>query len=238
VHTLLLFSVALQIAAAAPVIQTEKDKRGSIPLQTKKDEQARRSSKKRKSNVSKVGSHNHEGVGTTLRRPPIYRVRVTIIDLQRRPIEDAKVWSTVGGEPKKVAGGWQFDISSESVPVNGKVTFHASKETAFLDGESDLQLGRDPNPVITIKLNKVVEGVLVRGIVVDESNNALGEVRVNIVGFESEAVRTQPDGGFVLPAHAAVNQQVLLHAEKLGYKAVNQYHPAGDESATIVLERK
>lgn len=172
------------------------------------------------------------------RRPDIYRVRVTVIDPQRRPVEDARVWSTVGGEPKKVAGGWQFDIPSASVPTDGKVIFHASKENAFFDGERDLQLGKDPNPAVTIEMIKIVEGVVVRGIVVDETNNAIGEVRVNVVGYESEAVITKPNGGFVLPAHAAVGQQVLLHAEKPEYKAKNQYHPAGDEPVTIILERR
>lgn len=172
------------------------------------------------------------------KRPDIYRVRVTIIDPQRRPVEEAKVWSTVGGEPKKVAGGWQFDIPSASVPLDGKVTFHASKESAFLTGERDLKLDRDANPAVTVELIKNVKEVVVRGVVLDEANNAVGEVRVNVVGYESETVVTQPNGGFVLSAHAAVGQQVLLHAEKPGYKAVNQYHPAGEDPATIILERR
>jgi len=171
-------------------------------------------------------------------KPDIYRVRVTVIDPQRRPVEDAKVWSTIGGEPKKVAGGWQFDIPSASVPIDGQVTFHASKKNAFLTGERGLKLERDANPAVSIELSKDVKEVVVRGIVLDESNHAIGEVRVNLVGHESEAVITRPNGGFVLPAHAAVGQQVLLHAEKPGYKAVNQYHPAGEEPATIILERK
>jgi hypothetical protein len=172
------------------------------------------------------------------KRPDIYRVRVTVIDPQRRPVEDAKVWSTIGGEPKKVAGGWQFDIPAASIPVNGKVTFFASKENSFLDGERDLQLDSDASPAVTIEVAKKVKEVVVRGIVVDEANNAIGEVRVSVVGHESEAVITQPNGGFVLPAHAAVGQQILLHAEKPGYKAVNQYHPAGEEPVTIILERR
>jgi hypothetical protein len=173
-----------------------------------------------------------------VKRPDIYRVRVTVIDLQRRPLDDAKVWSTIGGEPKKVAGGWQFDIPATSVPVNGKVTLYASKESAFLSGERELQLNIDSNPVVTIELTKNVKEIVVRGIVVDEANNAIGEVRVSVVGYEAEMVITQPNGGFVLPAHAAVGQQILLHAEKPGYKAVNQYHPAGEEPVTIILERR
>jgi hypothetical protein len=170
--------------------------------------------------------------------PAIYRVRVTLLDPQRHPVEDAKVWSTVGGEPKKVAGGWQFDIPSASVPMNGQVTFYATKESAFLGGETPLLLGADPNPAVTIDLGMRVSEVNIRGIILDGENNAVGEVRVNVVGYESEAVITHPHGGFVLPAHAAVEKQVLLHAEKPGYQSVNEYHPAGNEPATIVLKRK
>jgi hypothetical protein len=46
-----------------------------------------------------------------LRSLAIYRVRVTVIGPQGTPVEDAKVWSSIGGEPKKVAGGWQFGYS-------------------------------------------------------------------------------------------------------------------------------
>jgi hypothetical protein len=37
-------------------------------------------------------------------RDAIYRVRVTVLDPAQVPVEDAKVWSSMGGEPKKVAG--------------------------------------------------------------------------------------------------------------------------------------
>ena len=174
----------------------------------------------------------------TPKRPDIYRARVTVIDPQRKPVDDAKVWSSIGGEPKKVAGGWQFDIPAASVPADGKVTFFATKESAFLAGEHDLQLTTDTSPAVTIELIKNIKGVVVRGTVIDEAGNAIGEVRVSVAGYEAESVITQPNGGFVLPAHAAVGQQVLVHAEKPGYKAINQYHPAGEEPATIILERR
>ena len=42
----------------------------------------------------------------------------------------------------------------------------------------------------------------------------------------------------MLPAHAASMQNVLLHAEADGYAGVTQWHMAGDQPATIVLDRK
>jgi Carboxypeptidase regulatory-like domain len=77
----------------------------------------------------------------------------------------------------------------------------------------------------------------VRGIILDESGNALEGVRVSVVGSEGEAVTTGPGGQFVLPAHAADGQQVQIHAEKPGYRSITQFHPAGSFPATLSLER-
>jgi hypothetical protein len=171
-------------------------------------------------------------------RVEIYRVRVTVIDGLNNPVDDARVRSTVGGEPKKVEGGWQFDIPAASKPLNGKVTFYATKENAFSRGQSELQLGDDPNPAITVKITRPTEGVMIRGIVTDESGRAIAGARVSILGYEAEAVVTRPDGGFVLPAHAADGQQVRLHVEAAKYKAVSQWHPAGEFSVEIRLVRE
>ena len=70
----------------------------------------------------------------------IYRVRVTVLSPEQVPVEDAKVWSSFGGELKRVAGGWQVDIPNASKPQNGNLTFFASREMAFLTGKADLVL--------------------------------------------------------------------------------------------------
>lgn len=119
----LLLSVALPTVAAAPITQKEKDRREGVSPQTEKDEQGTRTDGPRRTRKTRGRSRGREGANTSFRPPAIYRVRVTVIDPQRVPVEDAKVWSTVGGEPKKVAGGWQFDIPGASLPGDGKVTF-------------------------------------------------------------------------------------------------------------------
>ena len=48
---------------------------------------------------------------------------------------------------------------------------------------------------------------------------------------------TAKDGRFNLPAHAADGQQVRLRAEKSGYYAVEDYHPAGREPVTLELKK-
>ena len=167
----------------------------------------------------------------------IHRVRVTVLGPNRMPVEDARVWSSMGGEAKKVAGGWQFDIPAATKPADGKLTVYASVANAFLSGSQELQLGRDLNPTVTVQLRKET-GAQVRGIVADESGRKIAGARVSVRGHEKEAVKTTEGGNFTLAAHAADGQQVLLHAEKEGHEAANQWHPAGDFPATITLKRK
>jgi hypothetical protein len=166
----------------------------------------------------------------------LYRVRVTVINPQNVPVEDAKVWSSFGGEPKKVAGGWQFDIPAASKPQDSRVIFYASQENAFLAGNEAASLGKDFNPAVTIKLRHD-ESARVHGQVVDRSNRGVAGARVFVVGHDAEAVITKEGGNFDLPAYAAVDQQVSIHAEKAGYKGVNQWQPAGDSPAILRLEK-
>lgn len=177
------------------------------------------------------------GVIATLYKPgDIYRVRVTVLNPEKIPVEDAKVWSSFGGEPKRVSGGWQFDIPSASKPHDDKLTVFASQESAFLTGEAEVTLDKDYNPAVTINLRHS-DTARVRGQVVDGRNHAVVGARVFVVGYESDAAVTQEGGNFDLPAHAAVDQQVLLHAEKASYRPANLWHRAGNAPAVLILER-
>src|SRR5271157_2256683 len=82
-----------------------------------------------------------------------FRVRVTVVDEHQTPVGDAKVWSSIGGEPMKVEGGWVFVIAPDTKPLDGKVTLYASKDAAFLKGQAALQLGSDHNPSVTVALD-------------------------------------------------------------------------------------
>jgi len=166
----------------------------------------------------------------------IHHVRVTVVDPQGIHTENAEVWSSFGGDPKRVVGGWQFDIPAASKPQDGKLSFFASKKSAFLTGRADLTLGNDYNPAVTVSLQRD-NSANVRGQVVDGKNRAVVGARVFVVGYGSEAVITKEGGNFELPAHAEVDQGVLLYAEKRGYPAVKQWHPAGDAPAVLLLKR-
>lgn len=165
----------------------------------------------------------------------VIRLRVLVVDPQGRPVEGGEVSTSVGGEAKQFAGGAEFAIPFSSIPADGNVTVRAAKETAFLSGSNEIRLGKDLAPSVTVRL--AAQPASIRGIVLDESGNAVEGVRVSVVGHEEETVTTGAGGQFVLPAHAADGQQVQLHAEKTGYRGITQFHPAGNFPATLTLER-
>ena len=165
-----------------------------------------------------------------------YRVRVIVLDPHQSPVSDAKVWSSIGGEPMKVEGGWVFVIARDTKPADGKVTFYASKDTAFLAGQAVLQLADDHSPAVTVALEKSRTAKVI-GMVQDERQSAIVGATVSVIGYDSEAEVTKSSGSFSLPAHAADGQQVQVHAEKAGYRAANSWCPAGDSPCLIQLER-
>ncbi|MCI0390739.1 MAG: carboxypeptidase-like regulatory domain-containing protein [Acidobacteria bacterium] len=165
----------------------------------------------------------------------IYRVRITVYDPQGNPVQDARVTSSFGGEPKKVDAGWEMNIPAATVPKGEKLRITATREIAFLKGQAEITLGDERNPTVDLKLTHDVTAT-VRGQVMDENQRAIAGARVSVVGYGNEAVVTKEDGNFVLPAHKAFNQQVLLHVEAKGYKAESQWHPAGDYPAVIKLK--
>ena len=168
----------------------------------------------------------------------IYRVRVVVLDDRQMPTNEAKVTCSVGGEVKKVDGGWECDIPAKTKPAGGKMQAYATVADAFLIGRAELELKDDYSPVATIQLGKDTSA-WVMGIVVDESNNPLEGARVGVVGYDSEGIVTKTGGNFSLPAHKADGQQVQLFAFKEGYLAgPPEWHQAGDHPVTIVLSRQ
>lgn len=167
--------------------------------------------------------------------PEVYRLRATVTDSQGTPVEDARVWSTIGGEPKKVAGGWEFTIPRATLPAHGNVTVFATVAAAFQKGQAAAHLDSDPNPAITISLSADTSATI-RGTVVDPRQTPLAGASVSVAGHPQTST-TGADGAFFLPAHAASGQQVQLRATKTGYEPVTAWHPAGDTPAELVLER-
>jgi hypothetical protein len=167
----------------------------------------------------------------------VFRVRVVVLDEHQIPTNEAKVTCSVGGEVKKVEGGWECDIPSKTKPADGKMQAYASIENAFLTGRAELELKDDYNPVATINLAKDNSAKII-GMVVDEHETPIAGVRIGVVGYESEVWTTQNGGNFSLLAHAAQGQQVQLSASKDGYTATTEWHQAGDFPTTIRLHKQ
>ncbi len=165
-----------------------------------------------------------------------YRVRVMVMDPHQTPVNDAKVWSSIGGEPMHVEGGYLFVIAKDTKPADGKVTFYAANDAAYLKGQAPLQLTDDHNPSITVQLANSRDAKVI-GIVEDEKQSAVDGATVSVIGYDTEAAVTKSSGNFLLPAHAADGQQVQLHAEKKGYHPANTWCPAGDTPCSILLQR-
>lgn len=184
------------------------------------------------------------GVVTIYKPADIYRVGVTVVDQMGTPVvdplgrppDDLKVWASIKAAPQPVPGGWEFDIPYSIKPADSKLVIRASRENSFLTGEVELVLGDDLNPTVKLTLRED-ESAEVGGQVVDYKNIAVVGARVYRVGHDADAVVTKEGGNFVLPARAAPNKQILLHAEKKGYGGTDLWWPAGDKQAKLVLER-
>ena len=163
----------------------------------------------------------------------LYRMRVTVLGANQIPVEDANVWSSIGGEPKKVSGGWEFDIPTALRPANRPVKVFAAIPAEFLSGESDVTLDADYNPTAIVQLGKK-GGASVHAVVTDALGRGVEGARVTVAGA-SPAFDTKSDGQFTLSTDAADGEEVLLSVTKEGYKSVQQLQPAGNEPATIVL---
>lgn len=142
----------------------------------------------------------------------LYRVRILVLGQDGIPVNDARVTSSIGGEPKKVENGWEFDIPPQTRPLGGDFTVYASVDAAFLSGTSRLQLGQDYYPTVTIRLTADTSAVI-RGVVLDEHHRPVAGAIVSVAGYGEEA-HSDAMGNFELPAHAANNQIVQISAQK------------------------
>src|SRR5260370_33754432 len=82
----------------------------------------------------------------------VYRIRALLVTPEGIPVDDAKLWSTVGGESKRVPGGYEIDVPKASIPADRKVTLLAEHEASFLAGKTEILLASDLNPVVLLRL--------------------------------------------------------------------------------------
>ncbi len=164
----------------------------------------------------------------------LYRVRVTVVDPGGTPIDDARVWSSMPGEPQEVTGGWEINIPGQSRPAGGKLTVFAAKPSAFSSGQAELTLGEDSNPTVLVQLVRD-QSASISGMVQDAQGRAIAGAVVSVVGKRASATSAE-NGNFLLEINAGVGQTVQIHVEKEGYRALTQSHMAGPDPAVLVLD--
>jgi hypothetical protein len=165
----------------------------------------------------------------------VYRIRTLVLDPERIPVSGASLRTTASNETTQTLQGIGIvAVYRATMPADGKVTINADLDSAFLHGHADIQLAKDPNPSLTIEL-KATTNAFVSGLVEDSVGHAISGATVTVLGGESSL--TTATGTFAVKTNAAAGQQVRLHVEMVGYRAVDQDHPAGREPVTIILEK-
>jgi hypothetical protein len=170
---------------------------------------------------------------TYLKSIGLYHIRIIVLGTDGQPKSQTKPTASAGGEMKQANGNWEFDMPPQNKPSDGKVTFYAQVEDAYLSGTSTLELKDDYYPTVTIQLAPKPPATI-RGTVVDESGRSVAGARVSVVGY-SDIATTDEMGNFSLPSHHADGQSVSLRAEKDG-RVANEYAIAGRE-AQLVLHK-
>jgi len=163
----------------------------------------------------------------------VYRIRVVVLGSDKQPVRDAEVTAS-GGEIKKADGSWELEVPPQTRPRDGNLSLFASVKNGFLAGTSTVVLGDDYYPTATIQL-AALPTVTFRGIVKDQFGKSVAGALVSVSGYQDIATTNQM-GNFELPAHAAQDQLVSVHAEK-GNLAADLSVPAG-ETAELVLRKR
>ena len=80
-------------------------------------------------------------------------VRITVLGLDNMPVENSEIRSSIGGETKKVNGGWELEIAESKLPDNRKIIIYANQND--LKGQSEISVvgGKTTTASIQLKQN-------------------------------------------------------------------------------------
>lgn len=166
-----------------------------------------------------------------------YKIRLTVLDLQKKPVEDALIWSSAKGELNKVSGGWELIVPASVLPPEKNITISVRTESPPLFRQLDLHLADKADIPASIQLERDRSSD-VHGQVVDEEARSIPNAIVKVQGYTGESATTDANGAFRFPANWGRNEQVYLIVEKDGYKRISEYpHLAGEEPAYVILKR-
>jgi hypothetical protein len=167
----------------------------------------------------------------------IYRVRVVVLDAKSQPVSDARIASAPDGKQKQSGTEYEIELSDSNLPKDRKLRVWATREDGIFAGTAETVLKDDYNPLLTIRLGHETSA-RIKGQLYDEDGQAIVGT-VYLENYPEEKTKTDIQGRFDLPAHAAPNEFVHLFVDANGYQSWNDVLPAGGESpAKIVLTKK
>jgi hypothetical protein len=169
----------------------------------------------------------------------VFRVRVLVFGTDSRPTDVKSLRCSLGGEPTRTDAGWLFIIPSDTVPLDGKISFYAASNDDLTSGDQTITLGGDHNPPpLNISLTKKASRI--SGIVEESGSDRKGITGAMIqpVSPAADPFTTKIGGVFDFATRAAKGEQVLLHVEANGYKAQDIHCRAGDSTCSIFLSRR
>ncbi len=161
-------------------------------------------------------------------------VRVTVLGVDGVPIEDARVWSSLGGEVKRVAGGWEFEIPESKLPTDRKLTIYATAdEPTPLKGTVEVKLKGER--LVTAKVQLSAQMSCIKGTVVSHGGAPIEGATVAVVGSSGTAT-TDSEGVFLLPELVAVGREVRLRVSARGYGSKEEYYPV--DGPVVILDKQ
>lgn len=169
-------------------------------------------------------------------RPPIYAVRVQVLDPQGQPVAGSKIRASAGNEPQGTPDGWwEVEIPAAKVPAGGRISLWA-EHPEWGGNRTDLRPGEDSNVQVEIRL-KEPESWL-RGRVVNERDKPVPGVQVSRQNGASGVATTGTDGLFALKLSVPPHTRVRLRVAHKGSVLEDEYCYTGRDSCWILLEER
>jgi hypothetical protein len=164
-----------------------------------------------------------------------YHVVVTVLGPDEKPLENATVWSTAGGAPRRVAQGWELDVPASARPADGKLLVWAATDRKDATHSRVVLLSTEAhNTSVTIQTGENKNAMLA-GRIVDNQGQPVAEVWLSMAGYADQSVVTNDDGRFRLAAHATSGEDVLMLVTVGRNPVETHWEKAGDQAITIQL---
>lgn len=169
-------------------------------------------------------------------KPPLYAIRVQVLDPQGRPVTASTVRASAGNEPQLLPDGWwEIEIPAAKVPADGRISLWAEHDS-WEGNRTELHLDEDQNPRVEIRLKK--PETWLRGRVVDGSDRALSGVRVFRQDGAPGLAITDAEGRFELNLSVPRETRIRLRSEYAGWLPGDDFCYSGRDTCSIILEKR